>query len=739
MLATGDRQGSSRLLGEDAGILSPSEAVSEASGTRREPGPHAVQGAGADPGGIAPAAGDAHGGWVGGGGVTVLDRVLVRGGGVLLLALGFLPIANWIPGGHEAPWYDERVREWLMDGALVLGVGVLLAILSRRLTWLWRPGWWAPVAEAAAARPGRTGVLLGVGAFLLYAVIAQVVFSAKPLHIDEIIQVWQARVMAGGRLWVPTPEHPEFTAAMHLVDHEGRRFGQFPMGGPAMLALGSLVRLEWLVGPLFGAVSAMLAWALFRRIQPRAGVALTAAVLFAVAPFTAFMAGSHMNHVTALTWILVAMVGLERAVAEGTRWTAGLVAGLGFGIAATIRPVDALAFALPAGFWLGWRALRAGRWAPFLASGIGVGVPLALLFAANWVTTGKPFLMAYALLWGADVGPGFHTPPWGATHTPLAGLELLNLYLLRLQLYLFEAPVPALLPAAVALLLSRSIAAFDRYLLVAAELVCGAYWMYWHDGFYLGPRFMYPLVPIVALWTARALPALRALSGSRSYWYRVASFAVAASVPLVLFNVVQIRAVQYRNSMQTMRFDADKTVRHAGVRNAVILVRESWGAEVVIRMWAVGIGRGQAEQFYRRIDTCTLDLALLDLERRGVRGPAAGDALVPLLADSSRVQPSTLSPDFTQQMLPGAVYPTRCLERLARDREGTTLMAPFLLARAEGNVFVRDLHERNARLRTLVGSRPVYLIRPRGPGTGEALVLQAVSADSIFSLRPGAR
>ena len=32
--------------------------------------------------------------------------------------------------------------------------------------------------------------------------------------------------------------------------------------------------------------------------------------------------------------------------------------GLGFGMTATIRPVDALAFALPAGVWLLWRALR---------------------------------------------------------------------------------------------------------------------------------------------------------------------------------------------------------------------------------------------------------------------------------------------------------------------------------------------------------------------------------------------
>lgn len=658
-------------------------------------------------------------------------RLARWGAAVFLLAFGFLPIANWIPGGHEAPWYAERVREWLLDGALVVGVGVLLAILSRRLTWLWQPGWWAPIAESAAARPGRTGALLGVGAFLLYAVIAQVVFSAKPLLIDEIIQVWQARVLASGRLWVPTPEYPEFTAAMHLVDHEGRRFGQFPMGGPAMLALGSLLRLEWLVGPLFGAVSAVLAWALFRRIEPRAGVALGAAVLFAVAPFTVFMAGSHMNHVTALAWILVGMVGLERALADGARWTAGLVTGLGFGIAATIRPVDAFAFALPAGLWLGWQAIRAGRWAPFLASGVGVAVAAALLLWANAETTGDPLLFGYTVMWGSAHDLGFHATPWGDVHTPRAGLELLSLYFLRLQLYLFEAPIPALLPAAVALLLAPRLSGLDRYLLSAGALVAGLYGMYWHDGFFLGPRFMYPLAPVLALWTARTLPALREWIGAGSTAHRAAAFGLCACVPLAALNSVAIRAQEYRAGLQTMRFDADKAAARAGIRDAVIVVRESWGAEVMVRLWGVGISRSDAEELYRRVDTCVLDQAVTALEQDGIRGPAALARLRPLLADSARVVRSGLSPDPTEMALDGTAYPPRCLARIASNWEGFTLFAPFLLSGRDGNRFVRDLRERNTLLLPEIGGRPVYLMRPRGVAVGRLPEFFPVPVDSL--------
>ena len=473
------------------------------------------------------------------------SRLLRWFAAAFLVIFGFLPIVNWIPGGHEAPWYGEQVREWLLDGVLVLGVGVLLAIVSKRVTWLWRPGWFDPIVAAAHARPGRTAALLGVGAFTLYAVIAQVVFSAKPLLIDEIIQVWQARVLASGRLWVPTPEFPEFTSAMHLVDHEGRRFGQFPMGGPAMLALGSLVRLEWLVGPLFGAASAMLAWALFRRIETRLGVALAATLLFTLAPFTAFMAGSHMNHVTALTWLLLAMLGLARATGtEAPRWQDGFLCGLGLGVAATIRPVDAVAFALPAAVWLGWQAWRIRRPAAFLASGVGVALPVALLLLSNAATTGHALLSGYELMWGTTVGLGFHTPPWGAPHTPLAGLELTNLYFLRLQLYFLDAPIPALLPVAVALLLAPKLEAFDRYLLSASVLLVGLYGMYWHDGFYLGPRFMYPLLPLLALWTVRGFVLIREQFSAGALGQRTLAFCVVTSMPLVLVSVVMIRGQQ---------------------------------------------------------------------------------------------------------------------------------------------------------------------------------------------------
>ncbi|HET9133130.1 MAG TPA: hypothetical protein VFN90_02420, partial [Gemmatimonadales bacterium] len=179
--------------------------------------------------------------------MMLLARLL----GAAFLVGGLLPIANWIAGGHAAPWYGERVAMWTSGGGILLGVAAIAFIVVRRRPELWRDGAWQRLAERWVGAGWRADVAIAVFATVLYVIIAQAVFSAKPLLIDEIVQVWQARVLAQGRLWVPSPEQPEFTAIMHLADLDGRRFGQFPVGGPLMLMLGTLVGAEWLVGPVF--------------------------------------------------------------------------------------------------------------------------------------------------------------------------------------------------------------------------------------------------------------------------------------------------------------------------------------------------------------------------------------------------------------------------------------------------------------------------------------------------------
>lgn len=597
---------------------------------------------------------------------------------------------------------------------------------------LWRPGAADPAIQSWQDRPALWAMAVGVIALCVYCVVARHVLAGRPLLVDEIAQLFQAQIYAGGSLSRPAFPHPEFFSGMHIVDTQGRVYSQFPAGGPAMLALGVLVGAPWLVGPCFG-VLAIVAFLTYTRItERRPGVALGATLIFAFAPFAVFMSGSHMNHVTSLAWIMVAIAAMAGVMtSEVPRPAVAAVCGFGFGMAATIRPVDAFAFALPAGIWFLLRALRdRHRWKDALPAGFGVAVPMVALLWVNARTTGSPLLFGYEVLWGNSHRLGFHAAPWGMSHTPARGLELINIYFLRLQTYFLETPIPSLVPAIVAIALAERMDRFDRYLLVSSALLVLLYFAYWHDGFYLGPRFMYPLLAPLALWTARVFPETRDRFGS-GLAHRAVVYSALCAVAIALTIDLPIRVKQYQGGLLTMRWNADRAAADAGIQNALILVRESWGAQLVARLWALGVPRSETELVYRRTDACILEHAVEKLERDGIYGMAAFEALRPLLSDSARLVSSPASADTTEQYLPGSRYAPRCIARIAEDRGGFTLFTPLLLAHGGGNIYVRDLHARDTLLLKAYPNRDLYLLKPESDKEGELPRFYPLSHDSL--------
>jgi hypothetical protein len=360
-------------------------------------------------------------------------------------------------------------------------------------------------------------------------------------------------------------------------------------------------------------------------------------------------------------------------------------------------------------------------------------IPVLAMLWVNVNTTGAPLVFGYQVLWGRSHDLGFHRAPWGVAHTPVRGLELVNLYFLRLQTYLFESSLPSLAPFLGALSLTRSVDRFDRYLFVSAALLVGLYFAYWHDGFILGPRFMFPLVPMVALWTAR-LPGLVRNRFGDGLVYRSTWFGYGTAAVLALSVSVPARVRDYAHAFVPMRLDHVATARHAGVENALIFVRESWGTQLMARLWAMGVPRSEAEQLYGKVDACVLEHRVGVLERAGVRDTAALTALLPTLADSARVVSSPFSPDVTERYLPGTVYSPLCAQRIQEDRDGVTILAPLLYADWGTNVYARDMHERNLTLVRQYPDRSVYLLRPRTNATGASVDLYPLRRDSLLTV-----
>lgn len=650
---------------------------------------------------------------------------------VLLTALSFVPFVNWISGGHQAPWYPAVLSEWISGSAISLGSAVVLFLVMRRID-RW-PSGWGRVADVAAQRPGLTAAILGFIALALFSIVSLKVLSGRPLLIDEIVQVMQARILGEGRLARVVDPYPEFFSALHVVDVNGKVFSQFPPGGPLMLLPGVMAGASWMTGPVFGAIAVVAFWFLVRSTEETPSIALGAASLLCVAPFMAFMAGSQMNHVPTLAWLCLALLGLRGVIgSEHPRAGSAFLTGLCLGMMMAIRPVDGAAFALPAGVWLLVRTFRQHSFLPGLfASGVGILLPVAGVLSYNAATTGDPLLFGYELLWGASHSLGFHQAPWGVAHTPGRGLELVNLYFLRLQTYLFETPLPSLLPVIAALALAKRLTSFDRYLLASSALLVLGYFAYWHDGYFLGPRFFYLLLPLLVIWTAR-LPAIARERFGRTAVSadRVVLLTYATSAVVAVLVSVPVRWTQYANGLMSMRHDYVAPASAASVSNALVLVRESWGAQLIARLWGLGVSRSVAEALYRTVDTCVLELAVSGLEADGVRGASATERLLPLAADSLRLVESTLSPDRTERVLPGAEYPPVCRRRIVEDRAGYSFLAPLLARDAGSNVYARDLHARDTLLLQRYAGRSLFLLRAASSDVGAPLLLEPVRLDS---------
>jgi hypothetical protein len=576
--------------------------------------------------------------------------------------------------------------EWLSGTSIVIGAGVIYEIIWRR-----RPPRWPKM-------PLPPEWSVAIAAFVVYAVIAAFVFQRRPILIDEIALVHQAEIFASGHLWLPAPAHPEFFSTLQMVTANGRVYSQYPPGGPAMLVPFALAHATWLAGPFFGALSVMAFAAFLRAAEPNPRVRFGALALFAFAPFVAFMSGTHMSCVSALAWILAGAAAIAHAArAETPRlWPAllALAGGLAFGVAATIRPADTLAFAIPAGIW----SLR--RWPNALAAAAGVAIPIGLMMLVNANTTGDPLLFGYEVFWGKGHELGFHESPLGHMHTPAEGLRFVSTYFLQLNKYLFETPIPSLLPAIAALAWVRRIDTPDRYLLASAALLALVYAAYWHEGFFLGPRFFFALAPMFALWTARfpTLATSRAMVAGL-----VTSFAIAATVG------IPARAAQWASSFATERWAQPDVARRAGVHDALVFVREGWEAKLVARMWALGVPPASVDRIVLATDACRLDSAITALE--SAPGARAEQALLPLLRDSALVHRVAAGPGANVAIQAGYPYPEWCTRQVTLSARGVTPLAPESIL-DDGNVYARDLGTRDSLLLATYRNRPAFVLEP---------------------------
>jgi hypothetical protein len=354
-----------------------------------------------------------------------------------------------------------------------------------------------------------------LSAFIYTCWIALAQYHAEPHILDASAYIFQAKIFASGRLSVPVPANLGAFQGPFMVADQGRWFAQYPPGTSALLALGLLLHLPWLVEPVLGALAL---WGIYQvgRLMFSPLVAMLAVLLGALSAFYLYLAASYLSHTVALFFGVYFLLSILRFLELGRfRQRQLVIAALCAGGLLLTRELTMVlvcggSIAILLVFYR--RRWWAERYRTLQMAFLPVallGVCVALYLAYNTLQTGSPFLLPRTIFnpsdrYGFGQGVGFY-----GQHTLAAGFVNLDQLLTILLIDLYGWPfyfTLAFIP--LAFLRRRQELAWDFFCLAMCALLILAQVGYFYHGIYLGPRYLYDSLPFLLLLSARGMTAL---------------------------------------------------------------------------------------------------------------------------------------------------------------------------------------------------------------------------------------
>ena len=273
-------------------------------------------------------------------------RSRALGVAVLITAAGILFIVwlHFSPSGLDTYSIGRDLVSWILGWSLtaaaVTGAWRARQAISRSLD--------APPKQASRLMP----LIVALVSVIVLSVAGVIVAGRSAPVIDEMLYVLQARLFSEPRFSLSFP--PELTPFFMLRQATlvgGRMLTQYPPGWPAVLALFDSAGLLRLAGPILGAASVALTYAIGLRLHSwRAG--LIASGLLLSQPWFLETQSRYWSHSASTFFLLVAaflLVG-DRSDQKPEFWR-WIGVGLSLGAAFATRPLTAATVGAALGLW----------------------------------------------------------------------------------------------------------------------------------------------------------------------------------------------------------------------------------------------------------------------------------------------------------------------------------------------------------------------------------------------------
>ncbi|MCE2399492.1 glycosyltransferase family 39 protein [Candidatus Poribacteria bacterium] len=370
-------------------------------------------------------------------------------------------------------------------------------------------------------RPFMIGMF--IGCVLICSSISWHMFDGVPGFLDSCSYMFQARLFAHGMLSAPLPPETQFFEVGNTILSD-KWYTVYPPGYPAVLALGVLFRITWLVNPILAALTIVCIFLLAKELYGD-NTAKLSVVLTCASSFFLFMSSEFASHTSTLFFITTAFLSFVRMTKKKRPLLSAMVCGTALGIALLCRPYTTAWICA----YLGIAAIvmRKHLSIRYILIGATPLIAACLAFLAyNAATTGHPLLLGYIAAHGREHLPGFHQDPWmEKPHTIIQGMKYLIGNLNGLNYYLFEWPVPSLFFVVLYLAFGKK-ETWDWMLVGWLSSLFVGHIFYFFNTFHLGPRFVYETLPAAILLTSKGIVTSTQLLAA---WPKTPSYAHARS------------------------------------------------------------------------------------------------------------------------------------------------------------------------------------------------------------------
>lgn len=340
-------------------------------------------------------------------------------------------------------------------------------------------------------REKRLLLYLFLAGFMLSIFFSHYLYLNRPSNSDEFSYLFQAKIIEKGKLYEISPPLTNSFQALHIINN-GHWFSKYPIGWPALMAIGGLLGNYHLSADLslgfFLVIFYLTAKELFGRSASHTGL------LFLIcSPYLFFNAASYQPHMVDLCILSFSFLMFIRFLKNGRPLYAFLFSFL-LGLSVFVRPIDTALVTPVYLFFLIRNPFketdRTSLIKAFLSAGLPAFVAVSSLWLlSNYLITGSFFKTGYSFTYNTTIDIKSYIPMLWDLIYPL----------MRLFIWL---PHPVFELVVLSLIVPGRFKCFIILMIIPTLIF---YTAWGQGGIEIGPRYYFPILGMVVLLAVSGL------------------------------------------------------------------------------------------------------------------------------------------------------------------------------------------------------------------------------------------